>query len=272
MMEMKKILAVSVILLFIGVTVAPSINQSIVKASQDHDLVEVHVENCGLSNTQHHTVLLTHNEIAFIEEVIGRVNQKLDKLTTRQESTLIIKDAVEELYPLGLFGKISLEQAKKLVTGEYQGDFLNPLWEKIIRNSQENSNENWFCLVSYRLNPSDDTDGVSSLVIPLWMLFVSGVCPIFFILLFFKAVIGAFSFFSIVNIDGFGFTIKTFGVNGRIDYDMNHYGPVIMFGFTGLRIQYDVEPQDGPSFPYFNKGFMLGFTYSIYQAIYQQNI
>lgn len=38
---MKKILVIGIILLFIGVAVAPCINQSVVKASQDDDLVEV---------------------------------------------------------------------------------------------------------------------------------------------------------------------------------------------------------------------------------------
>jgi len=41
MMEMKKTLVIGVILLFIGVTIAPSINQSVVKASQDDDLEKV---------------------------------------------------------------------------------------------------------------------------------------------------------------------------------------------------------------------------------------
>jgi len=38
---MKKILAVSIILLFIGVAVAQSINLRVVKASNDNDLVEI---------------------------------------------------------------------------------------------------------------------------------------------------------------------------------------------------------------------------------------
>ena len=40
-MKMKKLLVLGVILLFIGVAVAPSINQSVVKASTNDDLVEV---------------------------------------------------------------------------------------------------------------------------------------------------------------------------------------------------------------------------------------
>jgi hypothetical protein len=56
MMEMKKILAVGIIILFISVAVAPSISQSVVKASTDDDLVEVTTEKYqdfqGLSDNE----------------------------------------------------------------------------------------------------------------------------------------------------------------------------------------------------------------------------
>jgi hypothetical protein len=48
----KKGLAISVILLFIGVAVAPSINYSVVTASQEDDLVEVTSQACGIKGTQ----------------------------------------------------------------------------------------------------------------------------------------------------------------------------------------------------------------------------
>jgi hypothetical protein len=48
MMEIKKILVVGVILFFIGVAVAPIINFSVVKASQEDDLVEVTTQVCGI--------------------------------------------------------------------------------------------------------------------------------------------------------------------------------------------------------------------------------
>jgi multisubunit Na+/H+ antiporter MnhG subunit len=47
-MEIKKIFVVEIILLFIGIAVAPSINQSIAKASYNDDLVEVMIQACGI--------------------------------------------------------------------------------------------------------------------------------------------------------------------------------------------------------------------------------
>jgi hypothetical protein len=54
----RKQLAVGIILLFIGVAVAPSINQSIVTASQDDDLVEVTTQACGIKGYGNTTVKL----------------------------------------------------------------------------------------------------------------------------------------------------------------------------------------------------------------------
>jgi hypothetical protein len=48
MMELKKIFVLGVILLFIGIAVAPSINFNIVKASQEDDFVEVTTQACGI--------------------------------------------------------------------------------------------------------------------------------------------------------------------------------------------------------------------------------
>lgn len=57
MMEMKKILTIGVILLFIGVAVAPSINFTVVKASDDNDLVEVTTQACGIKGYRETMVL-----------------------------------------------------------------------------------------------------------------------------------------------------------------------------------------------------------------------
>jgi hypothetical protein len=45
---LNKCLAVGIILLFIGVAIAPSINQSVVKAFNDNDLIEVTTQACDI--------------------------------------------------------------------------------------------------------------------------------------------------------------------------------------------------------------------------------
>jgi parallel beta-helix repeat protein len=54
----RKWLAVGIILLFIGVAIAPSINQSVVKASNDNDLVEVTAKACGIKGYGNSTAKL----------------------------------------------------------------------------------------------------------------------------------------------------------------------------------------------------------------------
>lgn len=47
-MQIKKLLVIGIIFLFIGVTAAPSINKSVVTASQDDDLVKVTTKDFGI--------------------------------------------------------------------------------------------------------------------------------------------------------------------------------------------------------------------------------
>jgi len=72
--SIRKWLTVGIILLFIGVALAPSINNSIVKASNDNDLVEVTSQACGINRTM-------RNKIAFQSESIffKRINDIFKK-------------------------------------------------------------------------------------------------------------------------------------------------------------------------------------------------
>ncbi len=83
---MKKILAVGVILFFIGVAVAPSINQSVVKASQDDDLVEVTTQACGIKGYGDTTVKLTREQYQNLEQYLVEFRARLNQTTTREEA------------------------------------------------------------------------------------------------------------------------------------------------------------------------------------------
>jgi hypothetical protein len=117
----RKWLAIGIILLFIGVTVAPSINQSIVTASQEDDLVEVTTQACGIQGYGDTTVKLTRQQYQDLEEYLVEFRARLNQTTTREEAVPIFKDAVVELHKYGLLPKgMSVEQAQKLVTGRFQ--------------------------------------------------------------------------------------------------------------------------------------------------------
>jgi len=117
----KKGLVVSVILLFIGVAIAPSINFNVVKASDDNDLVEVTTQACGIKGYGNTTVKLTRQRYQNLEQYLVEFRARLNTTTTREEAVPIFKEAVVELNKYGLLPKgMSVERAQKLVTGQNQ--------------------------------------------------------------------------------------------------------------------------------------------------------
>jgi hypothetical protein len=120
MIEMRRIFALGVILLFIGVSIAPSVNQSVVKASDDNDLVEVTTQVCGIKGYGNTTVKLTREQYQNVEDYLVEFRAKLNQTSTREEAVLIFKEAVVELNTYGLLPKgMSVEQTQKLVTSGY---------------------------------------------------------------------------------------------------------------------------------------------------------
>ena len=116
-MEMKKLLAIGIIFLFIGVAVAPSINSTVVKASDDNDLVEVTSQACGIQGFGNTTVKLTKQQYQNLEQYLVDFRARLNQTTTREEAVPIFKDAVVELNKYGLLPKgMSVEKAQQLVT------------------------------------------------------------------------------------------------------------------------------------------------------------
>jgi hypothetical protein len=142
----KKGLVVTVIFLFLGVAVAPTINSSIVKASDD--LVEVTSQACGIQGYGDTTVKLTRQQYQNLEQYLVEFRARLNQTTTREEAIPIFKDAVVELNKYGLLPKgMSVEKVQRLVIGPSQ----NLMVKNIIRNSPEDSNfngiDNYHCFV-----------------------------------------------------------------------------------------------------------------------------
>jgi len=140
---MKKILAVSIILLFLGVAVAPSINFTVVKASDDNDLVEVTTQACGINGFGNTTVKLTREQYQNLEQYLVEFRARLNQTTTREEAVPIFKEAVVELDKYGLLPRgMSVEKAFKLMTN------INNQRLKILDSLDLDPDANYFCLVS----------------------------------------------------------------------------------------------------------------------------
>jgi hypothetical protein len=101
--------------LFVGVAIAPTINQSVVTASTDDDLVEVTTQACGIQGYGDTTVKLTREQYQNLEQYLVEFRARLNQTTTREEAVPIFKEAVVELDKYGLLPKgMSVEKGTEI--------------------------------------------------------------------------------------------------------------------------------------------------------------
>jgi len=148
---LRKYLAVVVILLFIGLAFAPSINANVSKES----LVEFTTEICGLNGGKQ-TVKLTLEEAQEVEDLFDSIRERLNATESRGEAEEIFKEAVVELDKYGLLGGLSIKQAQRLVTGGQPNSRFMKILEKMsdIYKSIFDNYNNVFCSIAGK---SDDS-------------------------------------------------------------------------------------------------------------------
>jgi hypothetical protein len=154
---LKKILAIAVILLFVSVTIAPSINFNTVKASQDDDLVEVTTQACGIQGYGNTTVKLTREQYQNLEQYLDDFDTRVKQTTTKEEVIALYKEAIVKLNYYGLLPNgMGIPLAERLVIGNALFDAYSGFF-KGIPMSYFNI-ENMKCFVYAKAN---------GLVIPL---------------------------------------------------------------------------------------------------------
>ncbi len=247
-MKLKKLLALGIIFLFIGVAVAPSINSS-VKPSDD--LVEVTSQACGIQGFGNTTVKLTKQQYQDLEQYLVDFQARLNQTSTREEAIPIFKDAVVELNKYGLLPMgLSIGQVQRLVTIGYRVQHaLN-----IIRKSSQNS-INYFCLFAAILSggyPSNIWTRIAS-----WLLqnAFSLAHPLFALALAFVIVYIDFleplHFINGIDVLGDEYTQSFFSI-GLKGIQSGPHNISKVLGFTGLMIVLNV-----------NDVFCLGFAVDI---------
>jgi len=173
----RKCLAIGIILLFIGVAFAPSINFNVVKASNDNDLVEVTTQACGIKGYGNTTVKLTRQQYQNLEQYLIDFRARLNQTITREEAVSIFKEAVTELNKYGLLPKgLSVQQAEKLVISGYLNEKVINLVQNISQRNRWifSKDSNNFCLVAGVTNQTVFTGilftalEIASLLIPLF--------------------------------------------------------------------------------------------------------
>jgi len=145
-----KWLAIGIILLFVGVTIAPTINFNTVTASQDDDLVEVTTQACGIQGYGNTTVKLTREQYQDLEEYLVEFRERLNQTSTREEAVPLFKEAVVELDKYGLLPRgMSVERAQKLIVSENSNRF-DKLFQVNQKSFTDYSNIN--CLIFGKTN------------------------------------------------------------------------------------------------------------------------
>jgi len=162
----KKCLAIGIILLFVGVTIAPTINQSVVTATQDDDLIEVTSQACGIKGYQDTTVKLTREQYQNLEEYLVEFRARLNQTSTRDEVTVLYKEAIVELDDYGLLPKgMSIPLAEKLVIGNNLYDKLPGFFRRVSFIDPDDI-ENMKCFVY--------AEGIGA-DLPLWFSILSSI-------------------------------------------------------------------------------------------------
>jgi hypothetical protein len=254
----RKCLAVGIILLFVVVAVAPSINISVVKASTDNELIEVTTEVCGINGIGNHTVRLTKQQYQELQQYLVEFRAKLNITTSKEEVIPIFNEAIMEINKYGLLPKgMSVDQAQQFITGEHQNQITEKLFEALRRKNQVllNESENVFCLVT------GSTDNTASYG-PIWrnilrkleLHFILNVCfsRILFLLTIILAILGFIPNFNpiligstmclgreVITLGPPGWPqdifpshgwVNTVGLNGKKEWNGTFYGQLPIMG------------------------------------------
>lgn len=148
-MEMKEILVLGVIILFISVAFAPCINISVVKASKDSDLVEVTTQACGIQGFGDTTVKLSRERYQDLEQYLVEFRARLNCSTSAEETSELFKETVSELHEYGLLPKgMSVAFAQRLVTIKNSNSIFHRDSHSIRSSELVNDYENYDCLIA----------------------------------------------------------------------------------------------------------------------------
>lgn len=162
---LRKVLAIAVIFLFIGLAVAPSIDANVSK----ENLVEFTTEFCGLNGGKQ-TVRLTQQDAGEVELLFNSIREKLNATESREETEKIFKESVVELDKYGLLGELSVKQAQKFITGWHQNPRIAEFLEKTNINSFIKGN--FLCLISGNTDYTMFDGFFSTLFLILCFLFI----------------------------------------------------------------------------------------------------
>jgi hypothetical protein len=116
---LKKILVIAVIILLIGITIAPGLTFNLVEASNENCSIEVTTKALGNTGYENSKVILTNQQYNELEQYLFDFKEKINMTTTRKEAIPLFKEAIVKLNYYGLLPNgMNISQAQNLVTGK----------------------------------------------------------------------------------------------------------------------------------------------------------
>jgi hypothetical protein len=233
---MKKLLIVVIIVLFISVSIAPSINANVGRIPDNGKLVETSIRIHRARSITPYTLKLSEKESDEVDRIFDNLKVRLDTAVTGEEIDEIYDDAVESLYELGLFPRMTLKEAKQLVKGK----------SKSQSGNFGNKGENFNCSIAGQTTEAFMFDLANSLNNRI-LKFIRSFLGMFFIygynFRFYEGEIGTISFGSFESYYNVYYPSKgwvhTDGSNGVVKWEGEFYGRLEPRYFHGF--SYDIQ-------------------------------
>jgi hypothetical protein len=166
---LTKGLAVTVIILFVGVGIQPVIATF---KSDNSKLEEITVQFFDTDRSYNHTVILTKEQIEELENLINNFIINLDEAVDYVETEAIFKDTIVSLNDYGILPEgMSIEKAQRLVTGKEYNPVVINLFEKWYERNQGkmDDNENILCSIAgWYYNEFASARGIMTILTPIW--------------------------------------------------------------------------------------------------------
>ena len=147
---MKKLLVFGVIILFLGLAIAPSINANLPK-EQEYIIT---TELCGIKGYIPKNIQLTQKQADKLDIIFEGIKERLATAISQDEATQIIDDALTELRKNGIITQYEMEKARELIKTRYAQYKDNSIIQKALLqpNRQLNNQSNYFCTVAGESN------------------------------------------------------------------------------------------------------------------------
>jgi len=269
---LQKCGAMVVILLCIGIAVAPGGNSSVVKVSAGDMVIEVSVQVYGMGGFGRYMVSLSKQQYQDLERYLVDLRARLNMTMNRDEAVSLFNEAVVEIHNYGLLPQgMSVEQAQRLVRGSsQQSKMLSQTEIDSYRGGNKRDYEdvtpnlkNALCLLSATATKIPDYYP-SPVILPFGLLLLFGLLPAFFVSLLGQQELAnmlvelglrvwnlnPFRASNYVMILGYEVELRSVGLKGIVNENLTD--GVVFRGYSGLMLYSSNE-----------KSFFLGFAINV---------